>query len=369
MSALSISEVRSPKPGWYLGDFHAHTTFSDGRYTPVELAGLARERGLDFFAITDHNSIGSYTEFGEDPGLLVIPGIEITLDIGHWNVFGMEGWRDWMEGICSDQISITLPDKYGSATEVMQQIASQGLPNSINHPLLKPWEWREGGTQLRYVDYLEIWNDPLWPDNGTANPQAVEFWTACLNAGYRITAIGGSDFHFMPGDDPVYPGELMALPGTYVYAEELSGSGILAGIKQHRAYVSMGPRVSFTGQVNGTAYGVGADLGSAGGEIDLSASVSEVSEGVTVKIIKNGLPVAESVLHSAAGPVRFSERLDPSSAGWYRMDVFNQEGQMIAVTNPIFTGVQPPPVLETFLDVFINQEPLIHGGEVTKIEA
>ncbi|HEX5948196.1 MAG TPA: PHP domain-containing protein, partial [Actinomycetota bacterium] len=36
-------------------DLHAHTTFSDGTFTPEELVALARERGLSVLAVTDHD--------------------------------------------------------------------------------------------------------------------------------------------------------------------------------------------------------------------------------------------------------------------------------------------------------------------------
>ena len=38
------------------GDLHLHTTFSDGLESPEHRAVMAREKGLDFLAITDHNS-------------------------------------------------------------------------------------------------------------------------------------------------------------------------------------------------------------------------------------------------------------------------------------------------------------------------
>ena len=231
MSELSLTQVFNPNPGWYHGDFHAHTTSSDGKYPPPELAALSIKQGLDFFAITEHNTIDCYSKFGEDQAILVIPGLEVTLDVGHWNIFGMAGgsdtgWRDWMDGIVGDKLSISLPANR-TPTSVMEAAASQGLLNSINHPFLKPWEWQDVATLLRYVDCLEIWNDHLWPDNQQANPWAITFWTACLNAGYRITAIGGSDFHFLPGDHPDYPGEYMGAPTTIVGAAELSGAAVL----------------------------------------------------------------------------------------------------------------------------------------------
>jgi DNA polymerase (family 10) len=38
------------------GDLHSHTIASDGRYTIEEMAAAARERGYEYFAITDHSA-------------------------------------------------------------------------------------------------------------------------------------------------------------------------------------------------------------------------------------------------------------------------------------------------------------------------
>jgi len=38
------------------GDFHNHTSFSDGYESPVFRAATARQRGFDFLAVTDHNN-------------------------------------------------------------------------------------------------------------------------------------------------------------------------------------------------------------------------------------------------------------------------------------------------------------------------
>jgi len=38
-------------------DLHLHTNFSDGTYTPEELAGRARELRLAAVALTDHDTV------------------------------------------------------------------------------------------------------------------------------------------------------------------------------------------------------------------------------------------------------------------------------------------------------------------------
>lgn len=62
-------------------DFHMHTTFSDGSYTPDELLQYAKEKNLSCVAVTDHDTVTSYPgskAAAEKYGVELIPGIEIS---------------------------------------------------------------------------------------------------------------------------------------------------------------------------------------------------------------------------------------------------------------------------------------------------
>lgn len=64
-------------------DLHIHTTESDGRLAPGEVASLAAEQGLEVISITDHDTIKAYPEAkraGAELGLEVLPGIELTCE-------------------------------------------------------------------------------------------------------------------------------------------------------------------------------------------------------------------------------------------------------------------------------------------------
>ncbi|MBK1809996.1 PHP domain-containing protein [Clostridium sp. YIM B02505] len=63
------------------GDFHMHSVASDGDSTPSEIIVMAKEKGLDIIAITDHNSTDSVDEakrLGEILGIKVIAGLELS---------------------------------------------------------------------------------------------------------------------------------------------------------------------------------------------------------------------------------------------------------------------------------------------------
>ena len=62
-------------------DLHTHTVYSDGTFTPRELLELARERGLDVVAVTDHDTTNGLMEAaaaGQDLGVKVVPGVEFS---------------------------------------------------------------------------------------------------------------------------------------------------------------------------------------------------------------------------------------------------------------------------------------------------
>ena len=62
-------------------DLHNHTMYSDGSDTPYELCYLAKQKGIDAIAITDHNTVEGIFEFekcAKELGLDYILGSELT---------------------------------------------------------------------------------------------------------------------------------------------------------------------------------------------------------------------------------------------------------------------------------------------------
>ena len=46
-----------------LVDLHMHSYYSDGSFSPCEVVELAKQKGLGFISITDHNTIEAHEEF------------------------------------------------------------------------------------------------------------------------------------------------------------------------------------------------------------------------------------------------------------------------------------------------------------------
>lgn len=63
------------------GDLHIHSTASDGCLSPEQIVILAKSRGIDTIAISDHNSVDGVAEAheaGKKYGVSVIPAVELS---------------------------------------------------------------------------------------------------------------------------------------------------------------------------------------------------------------------------------------------------------------------------------------------------
>jgi predicted metal-dependent phosphoesterase TrpH len=68
-------------------DLHLHTNYSDGTWSPEEVANKAREHGLDAIALTDHDTVEGCRALGaaaQALGIEFFPGTELTAEMdGH----------------------------------------------------------------------------------------------------------------------------------------------------------------------------------------------------------------------------------------------------------------------------------------------
>lgn len=64
-------------------DLHAHTTASDGTFTPTELVRAAQEIGLTYLAVTDHDTtagVGEAIRAARGTSVHIVPGVELSAD-------------------------------------------------------------------------------------------------------------------------------------------------------------------------------------------------------------------------------------------------------------------------------------------------
>jgi hypothetical protein len=196
---------------WLAGDLHSHTVHSDGALTVPELAALAAARGLDFLAVTDHNTISHHAELPDAArayGLVLVPGQEVTTERGHANALGPVDWVDFRRPA----------DDWLATAERGDGVLS------INHPLASDCAWRQ--PMGRRPRHAEVWHSGWW-DRTWGAPLA---WARAWHP--DPVPVGGSDYHREGDDAP--PGE----PTTWVLTD---GDDVLGGLRAGRTAVSAGP--------------------------------------------------------------------------------------------------------------------------------
>ncbi|MDO8617182.1 MAG: CehA/McbA family metallohydrolase [Dehalococcoidia bacterium] len=318
---------------WLKGDLHCHTLHSDGLNSVQELVVNAVEQGLDFLAVTDHNTNTHHEELDQlsHMPITLIPGEEITTYWGHANMWGL---REWIEYRCADEESIAAVRRY---------VLQQGGLISVNHPKSVGPPWLFQGWEG--YPCMEVWQAP-WR---FYNWESLERWDALLRRGDRVIAVGGSDTHSIPPAPPRHPHGL-ANPTTWVYAQgEPSEESVLDAIRRGHVFISDAP--------NGSHLILTADGDGDGGFEKMMGDTVEAQEGRRVAfrvqvhggldrrlwLICDGEPLDIIPLDAVDTDFRFS--LEISGRGYVRAELRGHRGRpergevVWAMTNPIWLRV------------------------------
>ena len=215
------------RPGhrWLAGDLHSHTVHSDGALTVPELAELAVRRGLDFLAVTDHNTVSHHGELAGAArryGIALLAGQEVTTAFGHANVFGDVGWIDFRN----------------EADDWLDAAERAGGLMSVNHPIAGPVAWLR--SMRRRPPLVEVWHWS-WLDLSWTIP--LSWWQAWSPSAIPV---GGSDWHREGSDAPLgQPTTWVEVPDDAAEAAGAEGTvpvadatAILSGLRAGRVAIS-----------------------------------------------------------------------------------------------------------------------------------
>lgn len=350
---------------WYRGDFHTHTGHSDGYCASrkgekapcplVRTLEAAATRGLDFVAVTDHNTTSHLAEIAAlQPAfddLLIIPGREVTTFNGHFNVFGAVGDIDFQLG------GPRAPD----VGKILDQVEAAGGLAAINHPAMPSGElcmgcgWTVEKTPFARFAAVEVENGGALALTGGVEGDPLSgagFWEARLKEGARLTAIGGSDNHdaLLPADKPPAVGR----PTTVVWAEDLSTAAILEGVRRGQVFIDMeGTRdrvLEFTVSQGARSAGPGETLRQEALAIDLKARVVG-AKGASVRFIDGdpetedpgGILASEDDVVGVTELTVFADGGAPGPAGtrWRRAEVRGPDGRLLLLSSPVYVVADP----------------------------
>jgi predicted metal-dependent phosphoesterase TrpH len=241
--------------GWYRGDCHVHSVYSDGQLTVGQLAAGARAAGLDFIATTEHNTADAHGAWQahDGGGLLVILGEEVTTAGGHWLALGLRPGQlvDWRYRAEDQAIGRQL-----------DQVHDVGGLCVVAHPHA-PYPGGSFTYPYQGFDAVEVWNGQWTSDRpwNADNEAALAGWARSLAAdaadGRWRPALGSSDTHL--------EGQL-GTPQLVVLAAELSAGAVLDGIRAGRSWIAESAAVglAFTAAAAGRDAGPGERLATSG---------------------------------------------------------------------------------------------------------
>ncbi len=329
--------------GWYSGDLHQHTAYSDGYQDVSEVLISNLANGMDWGLLTDHNSVAGITEwlhagklFSGSAGsrFIAIPGMEVRTEIGHFNSLG------------SDVLIDHSVEQEGKDIErIAKEIRASGALAQVNHPFLTEDMGFEHWELIQDFDTIEIWNGKGVTNEG-ANLQAKEKWFELLNSGIYLAATGGSDNHDITGAYPwrredesdacklwIKRGLYSGMPRNYVYSPEmLSAESILSALsalKEGRSFITNGPLLTFElGNVT-----LGGHL-TAEGKTDLLIRLYDQRGLETAKLIENGAIIQDFNVKGKKD-VSISDSISLKKNSWYVLELTAADGGY-AITNPIF---------------------------------
>jgi hypothetical protein len=328
---------------WYRGDLHLHDANSDGSCATRATAAAAvparvpcplfrtvlaaAAAGLDFIAVTDHNTVAHFAALRElQPWvapLLLIPGVELTTFHGHANIFAPSRFVDFR-----------LAGREGMAA-LQRDAHAAGALFSLNHPGLPSGErcmgcgWTWPDTDWRRVDAIEVINGAV-----TTGPMTgLTRWRERLDAGDRVTAIAGSDSH---DPDGVTGPSRVGRPTTVIEANELSTPAILDGIRAGRVFVDVAGTRERLLDFTATAGGVRAAMG---GSLPLCGSVYVSTHviggmGATVRLLGDRGEINATAISEADSTVRTT--LGKGAATKWVAAVVERDGAPLLIGNAIY---------------------------------
>ena len=221
-----MAYIIDPHLSQWKGNFHCHSTESDGQKSPQEVADFYAQARYDFLAITDHRKI-------TDPqtirtSLLLIPGVELD-----YLVYTPHRQAVHLIGAGVGPQLMDTPGLMDTPQQGIDGIRASGGLAIFAHPTwsLNSPETLEG---LRGLSAVEVYNhvsDAPW--NGRRGDSSAILDLCCCD-GCCLPFVCGDDAHHYDGDQ--------CHSGLMVSAAECTQEAILDGLAQGRVYGTQGPR-------------------------------------------------------------------------------------------------------------------------------
>ena len=219
--------------GWYSGDNHMHSTYSDAVGTVPDIVKAAKAIGLSFITVTDHNTTiqDSTVKANSSADLLAMTGCEITP-----NYKAANNWGHALS-LFSNQVSqFSNTPSQANAQAIVDNINALNGGNGfaiMAHPFLKgcPWIY----PNVTGFKGVEVWSG-YTPINGTYSKQAFSLWDKKNIAGPKQYGFTESDAHNL---------DMVGRQHIVAHLKTLSVAEIKNALINGQFYGSDGPAIRF----------------------------------------------------------------------------------------------------------------------------
>src|SRR6266511_762970 len=112
-------------------DLHAHSSRSDGTFTPTELVRLAGEVGLSTVALTDHDTTDGLEEAADvagDLGLELVPGVEFSATYEGSSIHVLGYWVDPGHPEFAEELRRLRDDRFSRGEKMVEKLQALGYP-------------------------------------------------------------------------------------------------------------------------------------------------------------------------------------------------------------------------------------------------
>ena len=239
--------------GTLAGDLHVHAGRSNDTLLPPALRVITEmAAGIQVLVSADHNVNGNFQNdidlLGAQASIAAVPGNELSIDLGHFNIFPIAVDSRLPRGGALD------PAKVGvmPASQLFAEI--RNLPQrpllQVNHPRYRwgayfdsaHWDGRSWPPPMPLdfdtVEILTGINAYNVAGDERLEEMVTDFYTLAKNGVFK-TAVGSSDTHHLSG-------VLAGMPRSYVYVDDprtdpFDQDAFLAALRNRRVVATTGP--------------------------------------------------------------------------------------------------------------------------------
>lgn len=118
-----------------IGDFHLHSTASDGVHTPTWVMETAAAHGVRTLSLTDHDSTEGFAEAKQAAdrlGLRLIPGIELSTDLGKADVHLLGFGVNIASRPLQEFLSWQREGRIGRTRKIVEILRANGMPVEVD---------------------------------------------------------------------------------------------------------------------------------------------------------------------------------------------------------------------------------------------